>query len=200
MFASTTFLFASIVVYISIATVPVYTISPFTVGTSLIDPFVKRLNGSIGPLKYKFEKVESNGFTMIAEKKRHSRCLWICKDSRTIYQDLCVSMWANTWDCKRKNLTQFEKWTRITFSAENNCKQITNHLYAAYRHSRGIKYKNFAEDIGYLLREYDHLYECHVQSTLHSNEFERGRPLMCQGCSGSDDWPQAVTQVQLHFF
>jgi hypothetical protein len=106
----------------------------------------------------------------------------------------------NNWNCPRKNLTQIEKWTKISFSAENNCKQITSHLYATYRYSKGIKYKNFAEDIEYFLRQHNHLYECRVQTTLYSFELERESAIACNHCSGSNDWPQAITVVKLHLF
>ena len=201
MSTSITFLLTLIVIYTSITTVPVYTISPFTVGTSLIGPFVSRLKGSSGPLTYKFCHVDVNGLTMIAEEKRYYRCLWLCKHPHTIYEDLCVSFWDNKWACPRKNLTQFETWTKITFSAENNCTQITSHLYATYRHSKGIQYKHFAEDIDYLLQELNHLNGCRVQSTLYSFEFERQPDIQrCHGCRPVEDFPQAVTTVRLHFF
>ena len=199
MSTSSTFLLTLIVIYSAITTVPVDTISPFTVGTSLIGPFINRLKGSSGPLTYKFDHVDANGFTLVAENKRYSGCLWLCKHPYTTYQDLCVATWVNDWYCLRKNLTQFEKWTRIAFSAENSCKQITIHLYAAYRHSKGIQYKHFAEDIDYLLREHNHLNGCRVQSTLYSYELGR-RPPPPFGYGVPDETPQALTLAQLHFF
>ena len=200
MSTSSTFLLTLIVIYFANTTVPVDTISPFTAGTSLIGPFVNRLKDSSGPLTYKFDHVDSNGFTLIAENKRYSGCLWLCKAPRTTYQDLCVSMWDSRWNCPRRNLTQFEKWTQIVFSSEHNCKQITIHLYAAYRHSKSIQYKHFAEDIDYLLREHNHLNGCRVQSTLYSFEFERGPSINMGNFGSSEDSPQALTLVQLHLF
>jgi hypothetical protein len=88
---SATFLLALIVIYTSIITVPVYTINPFTFGITLIGPFVERFKESIGPLTYKFDRVDPNGFTMIAEKKRSGRFLWLVKDFRTTLEDTCVS-------------------------------------------------------------------------------------------------------------
>jgi hypothetical protein len=141
---------------------------PFVNGVFLIASFVEMLEDTSGPLTYKFHSYSNNGFTMIAQRKRSIECLWLCKHSGSNQEYTCHYSTSNylskeaIWNCTRKEIDEIEKWTKIVFSAKNGCQLITSHLYATYRYSNKLRYKNFAGDIKYFLKQHEDFHHCQV--------------------------------------
>ena len=141
---------------------------PFVRGVFFIQPFVEMLQDSSGPLTYEFHSHSKNDFTMIAERKRSVKCMWLCKHSESNQEYTCdysTSNYLSTkeiWNCTRKEIDEIEKWTKIVFSAKHGCKLITSHLYALYRYSNQVLFNNFADDIKYFLKQHEHFYHCQV--------------------------------------